>query len=95
MNKEVLFAQTLEKVREKANIPVVMHEGSGVSREDFQKAIQTGVRKVNYYTYMAKAGGMAIKENIDDLVFYHDMTVKAIAAMKENAGRAMDVFAGV
>lgn len=47
----------VENVRKKADIPVVMHGGSGVSREDFQKAIQKGVRKVNYYTYMAMAGG--------------------------------------
>lgn len=82
-------------IKSKVDVPIVMHGGSGVSDEDYAKVIANGVRKINYYTYMAKAGGMAIKENIDDLVFFHDMTVKAIAAMKENAGRAMDVFAGV
>ena len=30
---------------------------SGVSAEDYQKVIEAGVRKVNYYTYMAIAGG--------------------------------------
>lgn len=47
----------VEEVREKANIPVVMHGGSGVSDADFRKAIENGVRKINYYTYMAKVGG--------------------------------------
>lgn len=82
-------------INSKIDVPIVMHGGSGVSDDDYRKVIANGVRKINYYTYMAKAGGMAIKENVDDLVFYHDMTVKATAAMKENAGRAMDVFAGV
>lgn len=50
----------VENVRKKTNIPVVMHGGSGVSREDFRTAIQKGVRKVNYYTYMAIAGGETI-----------------------------------
>ena len=50
----------IEKVRAKTGIPVVMHGGSGVSKEDFRTAIQTGVRKVNYYTYMAIAGGETI-----------------------------------
>ncbi len=52
----------VEKVRQKANIPVVMHGGSGVSNEDYQKAIKAGVRKINYYTYMAMAGGNSIAD---------------------------------
>lgn len=55
-----LDLNVVENVREKTNIPVVMHGGSGVSREDFRTAIQKGVRKVNYYTYMAIAGGETI-----------------------------------
>lgn len=49
--------KVVENVRKKTGLPIVMHGGSGVSREDFHKAIQRGVRKVNYYTYMAIAGG--------------------------------------
>lgn len=52
----------VEKVRKLAGIPVVMHGGSGVSKEDFQTAIRKGVRKVNYYTYMALAGGRTIAD---------------------------------
>ncbi len=52
----------VERVRQKADIPVVMHGGSGVSDEDFRKAIRSGVRKVNYYTYMALAGGKEIAD---------------------------------
>ncbi len=47
----------ISAIREKAQIPVVMHGGSGVSAEDFRRCIQRGVRKINYYTYAAKAGG--------------------------------------
>ncbi len=50
----------VEHVRKKAHIPIVMHGGSGVSPDDFRKAIEKGVRKVNYYTYMAMAGGETI-----------------------------------
>ena len=44
------------------NIPVVMHGGSGVGRADFHAAIRAGVRKINYFTYMDKAGGSAAAE---------------------------------
>ena len=33
-----------------------MHGGSGVSEDDYREVIKRGVRKINYYTYMAKAG---------------------------------------
>lgn len=49
------------------NIPVVMHGGSGVSRDDYRKAIEAGVRKVNYFTYMDKAGGSAATEYLESL----------------------------
>lgn len=62
LSEPKLDLSVVEKVREKANIPVVMHGGSGVSDEDYQKAIKAGVRKINYYTYMAMAGGNSIAD---------------------------------
>lgn len=43
---------------------VIMHGGSGVSEEDYQEVIRRGVRKVNYYTYMANA----IRENVKSAI---------------------------
>ena len=44
------------------DIPVVMHGGSGVSHDDYHTAIKSGVRKINYFTYMDVAGGKAAAE---------------------------------
>lgn len=91
----------VERVREKCgNIPVVMHGGSGVSAQDFQKAIQAGVRKVNYFTYMDKAGGSAVAEAVKDnqegkVLFFMDLSRAAMLEMKENVKEAMKVFAGM
>ena len=78
-------------------IPVVMHGGSGVSREDFAKAIRAGVRKINYFTYMDKAGGSAVSAHIErqkgKLLFFSDMASAARGAMKENVKEAMRIFA--
>ena len=81
-------------------IPVVMHGGSGVSSEDYRKAVEAGVRKINYFTYMDKAGGTAVKEYISGLsekspVFFSDIFMTARKAMKENVAGAMKVFAGM
>lgn len=85
----------LSQIHEKTQIPIVMHGGSGVSQEDYRKVIQNGVRKINYYTYMSRAGGETIREKLSEMegpAFYHDITGWAIEAMKEDAMKAMKVF---
>ncbi|MCR5108344.1 MAG: class II fructose-bisphosphate aldolase [Lachnospiraceae bacterium] len=88
----------VRNVRKKTgNIPVVMHGGSGVSREDYYKAIEAGVRKINYFTYMDKAGGSAVvdhlKESGGGTVYFSSLFMAAREAMKENVKEAMSVFA--
>lgn len=80
------------------DIPVVMHGGSGVSREDYHKAIQAGVRKINYFTYMDKSGGNAAAAYLSSLkaeepVFFSSISMTARDAMKENVKAAMKMFA--
>ena len=82
------------------NIPVVMHGGSGVSEEDYHKAVEAGVRKINYFTYMDKAGGAAAADYIKGLkegepLFFSSVFMAAREAMKENVKSAMKVFAGI
>lgn len=72
-------------------LPIVMHGGSGVSEEDYYKVIKRGVRKVNYYTYMAKAGAEAVSEK--KYTQFHDVLLDAEKAMKENVKAAISVFA--
>ena len=85
----------ISEVREKANIPVVMHGGSGVSAEDFAKSIEAGVRKVNYFTYMDKAAGAVLSAYVDEVkaagtpVFFAEPARRARQAMKENVIEAM------
>lgn len=82
------------------DIPVVMHGGSGVSEEEFHKSIAAGVRKVNYFTYMDKAGGTAAYEALAGLEenepkFFSTAMLAGRAAMKENVKQAMKMFAGI
>ena len=90
----------VKNVRAKAdNIPVVMHGGSGVSKEDFHKAVNAGVRKINYFTYMDLAAGKAVKQKIDGLkegepLYYTQFAVEARAAMTENILEAIRTFEG-
>ena len=96
--KPVLDLDRITAIKKAIDIPFVMHGGSGLSKEEFQTAVRNGVRKINYYTYMTLAGGKAVREALDkmctdDNVFYHDIPLIAMEAMKENVQDAIEVFA--
>ena len=94
--KPKLDLDRIKMIKEKINVPFVMHGGSGLTKEEFQTSIRNGIRKINYYTYMALAGGKAIKDFIDSKgegnVFYHDIPGIAMEAMKENVKEAIQIF---
>ena len=57
--KPCLDYELVKELDAAIGVPIVMHGGSGVSEADYDIVIENGVRKVNYYTYMAKSGGEA------------------------------------
>lgn len=99
LTEPVLDFDVVKKVRALTdNVPVVMHGGSGVSKEDYKKAIESGVRKVNYFTYMDKSGGKALADYINSLkegepIFFSSAILAGKDAMKENVKAAMKMFA--
>lgn len=99
LSEPKLDFEVVRNVRKLTNdIPVVMHGGSGVSKEDFRKAVEAGVRKINYFTYMDKSGGNAAVDYLGSLkegepVFFSSISMAARDAMKENVKAAMLQFA--
>jgi len=93
--KPVLDLDRVKVIAEKTKMPLVMHGGSGVSEEDYRTAITNGIRKINYYSYMSKAGVNAVQEMLakEDVTFFHDLALTAQKAMEEKAENAMKVFA--
>lgn len=83
----------LSKIHSLVSVPIVMHGGSGVSERDYREVIKRGVRKVNYYTYMAAAGGEAVSGK--SYKQFHDALLDGKAAMKENVKKAIRVFSGL
>ena len=86
--------ERIEQICDKTGIPLVMHGGSGVSPEDYRMAINKGVRKINYYSYMSNAGVAAAKDLLatTDVTYYHDIAMVAQKAMKADVLKAMNVF---
>lgn len=85
--------ERLSKIHSLVSVPIVMHGGSGVSERDYREVIKRGVRKVNYYTYMAAAGGEAVSGK--SYKQFHDALLDGKAAMEENVKKAIRVFSGL
>jgi fructose-bisphosphate aldolase class II len=47
-------------------LPLVLHGGSGLSPEDFHRAISLGIAKVNFYTGMSQAALAALASGLAD-----------------------------
>ncbi len=92
LKKPKLDFDRLAEINKTVDVPIVMHGGSGVSPEDYVKVIKNGVRKINYYTYMAMAGAKAV-EALEDKSFYHDIHVAAANGIYEDVKAAIKVFA--
>ena len=91
-----LSFDVVERVREATNgLPLVMHGGSGLTDGDYHAAIAAGIRKVNYYTYGALAGGRAVYDvvkRIPDGLQFHDVAVAATSAISDDIKRVMGVL---
>ena len=95
--RPVLDLNRVKLISQKTGLPLVMHGGSGVSTEDYRTGIANGLRKINYYSYMSKAGTNAVKELLEkeDVTFFHDLALAAERAMRLDAVKAMRIFAGL
>ena len=96
-SKPVLDLDRVKVISEKTGLPLVMHGGSGVSPDDYRTGIRNGLRKINYYSYMSKAGTNAVKDLLEkeDITFFHDLALAAEKAMEADAEKALRMFAGL
>ncbi len=53
----------IKEIAKAVSVPLVLHGGSGLSVEDFHKAIDCGISKINIFTDLDKAGAKAAVES--------------------------------
>ena len=91
-----LSYDVVSRVRDATDgLPLVMHGGSGLTDEDYREVIARGIRKVNYYTYGALAGGRAVYDIVrqkPDGLQFHDVAVAATDAIADDIKRVMKVI---
>ena len=92
--KPKLNYELITRLREATGVPIVMHGGSGLEPQEYQECIRHGVRKINYYTYSAKAAYDACPPLVEDpdVILFSDLARAARRAVEEDAQRFIDVL---
>ena len=65
----------LVKLDAASRVPLVMHGGSGLPDRDFTTAIYYGIRKINFFTGLARDATESIRSRLEDesFVFYPEL----------------------
>ena len=80
-------------IREATGIPVVLHGGSGLSDDDFRKAVRRGVCKINIFTDLDKAGKAGIEKGLKNgAASMMGLIPYEIEAMKEVVRNKIGLF---
>lgn len=84
----------LEEIRGRVDIPLVLHGGTGISDEQFRRAIGLGIRKINIATASFDALANAAKEYTAtvDRPDYFTLSPKMAEAVCENVKRHIKIF---
>jgi fructose-bisphosphate aldolase class II len=95
LEKPKLDFDLLQEINRLSEVPLVLHGGSGVSDNDFKKAIKNGISKINFFSRTSNAVAEAVKQklnNINGEVYYQDIDPVVYKTYKENVKEKIRVF---
>lgn len=58
--------ERLDALAKCVDIPLVLHGGSGLSTDDFRRAISLGIAKINFYTGMSQSALLTLENKLHD-----------------------------
>lgn len=85
---ELDFAR-LQMIRNAVDIELVLHGGSGTPPDQLKHAIEIGITKVNVASELGQAYMNAIRQGMDDKLWYASTLINAKAAIRPVVGRWM------
>lgn len=88
-----LALDLLSEIRERVEVPLVLHGGSGLSDDQFQAVIERGIAKINIFTNLAVSAGetMVGAAQAEDASYFS--IIRAVpGAFQRECGRLLDVF---
>lgn len=90
-----LDIERIKELRQAAGVPLVLHGGSGITDDDFTKAIDAGISIIHINTELRLAWRQgldnAFKENPEEIVPYK-LLPYAVLEVKKAAGRRLKLF---
>lgn len=72
-NKPKVDLKRLEDIKKETETPLVMHGGSGLDTETYEKAIDIGVSKINYYSAMSNKVTKRILNELQSASEHHEI----------------------
>ena len=88
--------ERIRTIAKTVNVPLVLHGGSGLTDNDFKKAIQEGISKVNIFTDINVAAVKAEFSRFTDMnKGIIDLIPAAVEAIKQETMKKMQLFGSV
>lgn len=91
-SKPKLDFERLRDIRDNIDKPLVLHGGSGLTDDDFKKAIANGISKINIFTDLCLAGEKAVKEGINSKLDYLKIREMKVNLIKEAVKTKIRLF---
>ncbi len=88
----VLSLSRLKEIKERTNIPIVLHGGSGLSDDDFKATIVNGVNKINIFTDLMQAAMGRIRLDADKNLSYINQCANIADAVKNETMKKIRLF---
>jgi fructose-bisphosphate aldolase class II len=91
-----LNIQRLKEIKQRINLPLVLHGGSGTSEKDFKECIHNGICKINVATAIQIGVTNKIKSYINGInANYIDMKYQIVEATEEVVSYHLHLFESV
>ncbi|NIZ47721.1 ketose-bisphosphate aldolase (plasmid) [Entomospira nematocerorum] len=82
----------LESISSLSNVPLVLHGGTGISKEDFHRCIQYGIAKINIATSSFDAIYSSIYSKQSNHQNFFEVSQAIVQATKENVMQHIEMF---
>lgn len=94
-NKPQLNLERLSEIRNRVDVPLVLHGGSGLTDDDFKNTIKNGIAKVNIFTDLCLAGDRAMREGLEKGIGYLETRNLKVETIKEAVKKKIITFGSV
>ncbi len=87
--------ERIKRLRQAVPVPLVLHGGSGISDDDFRRAVSLGMCKINFFTGMSQRASEKVKELLttaDHFVGFEEILSLARETVTEVVAGRMRVF---